>query len=182
MQKRSFLPVTRNSRHAVVAMTLAVLLGVSCRTESAQPADSLAPAVVKPTAGRFSLQDFTRLRWLEGSWRGRLPDGGYFYERYQILDDSTIAMRGFADSTFTRVADSARIGLRGGTIIDEGGSAPWVATRLDSSAVEFASTLDASNGFTWTRESPDRWTATLRSTDRQRRPRTTIYPMERIRR
>lgn len=48
-------------------------------------------------------------------------------------------------------------------------------------AVDFASTRDTSNGFTWTRESPDSWTAKLRSTDSQRRPRTTIYPMERIR-
>ena len=97
------------------------------------------------------------------------------------MDDSTIAMRGFPDSLFARVTDSSTIGLRGGTIASEGGSR-WVATRLDSSAVDFASARDASNNFTWVRESPDRWTATLRSVDKQGRAQTIVYPMERVRR
>jgi hypothetical protein len=185
MRNPSFLLIARHFCGRAAVMSLAVFVGASCSQGGEQGTDSLARAertAAQPTPGRYSLQQFQRLRWLEGDWRGRLPDGGSFYERYRLLDDSTIAMRGFADSTFTKVTDSARIALRGGTIIDEGGSAPWVATRLESNAVDFASTRDASNGFTWTRESPDRWTATLRSTDRQRRPQTTIYPMERIRR
>jgi hypothetical protein len=187
MRKRSFLPLGNDLYYGAVAMSLAVLFGVSCRTEarpeSERALDSAAraerPAAVQPAAGRYSLQDFRRLRWLEGSWRGKLPDGGHFYERYRVLNDSTIVMRGFADSTFASATDSARITLRGGTVADEGG-ARWVATRLDSSAVDFASERDASNNFTWVRESPDRWTATLRSTDRQGHAQTTVYPMERI--
>lgn len=62
------------------------------------------------------------------------------------------------------------------------GGSRWVATRLDSSAVDFASERNAANNFTWTKESPDRWMATLRSTDRDGRPRTTVYAMERVRR
>jgi hypothetical protein len=162
---------------SAVGAALFVLVVASCRKEAAPQEERAAP--VQPAAGQFTLQDFAPLRWLEGSWRGRLPDGGYFYERYRMLDDSTIVMHGFPDSTFATATDSARITLRGGTVADEGGSR-WLATRLDSSVVEFASERDASNGFIWARESSDRWKATLRSMNREKQLQTTIYPMERI--
>ena len=190
MGKLFLAPVGRGFLRGAAAATLVLPAGVSCRGDArsgnVRVADSgrvvLAQAGGRqPVAGRYSAQDFGRLRWLEGSWRGRLPDGGYFYERYRLLDDSTIAMRAFPDSLFARVTDSSNITLRGGTVADEGGTR-WVATRLDPDAVDFASEGNASNNFTWKRDSPDRWTATLRSNDAQGRQRTTVYPMERVRR
>jgi hypothetical protein len=191
MSRKSFWPTANAFRRGAAAATLAILSATSCRKEpdesgtlvySPDSAETTAASGVRqPVAGRYTLPDFARLRWLDGSWRGRLPDGGYFYERYRVMNDSTIAMRGFPDSLFARVTDSSTIGFRGGTISSEGGSR-WVVTRLDSSAVDFASERDASNNFTWVRESPDRWTATLRSVDRQGRAQTTVYPMERVRR
>ena len=130
--------------------------------------------------GRFTVQQFSTLRWVEGTWRGRLPDGGAFYERYRVVDDSTIAMQSFADSTLTVTSDSGRIALRDGTIADEGGAARWGATRVDSTGVEFAPMTGATNGFTWTKDRGDRWTATLIWTDKDGRLRTVVYPMERI--
>ena len=186
MGKKSFWPIANGFWSGAAAATLAVLANTSCRSESGErsadsAAGSVAADVGQPVPGRYTVQDFARLRWLDGSWRGRLPDGGYFYERYRLLNDSTIAMRGFADSLFARVTDSSSITFRGGAVASEGGTR-WVATRLDSSAVDFAAERNAANNFTWTRESADRWTATLRSTDRDGRPRTIVYPMERVRR
>jgi hypothetical protein len=189
MGGKSFLPTACWVRRGATAATLALVAGASCRTESGtvserspdSAAGTAASDVRQPVAGRYTLQDFARLRWLDGSWRGRLPDGGYFYERYRVMNDSTIGMRGFSDSLFARVTDSSSINFRGGTVTSEGGSR-WVATRLEPSAVDFASERNAANNFTWVRESADRWTATLRSTDRDGRPRTIVYPMERVRR
>jgi hypothetical protein len=128
------------------------------------------------------MADFRHLRWLEGRWRGTLPAGGYFYEQYRSLDDSTIAMHAFADSTFSRATDSARLTLRNAVIANEGIGARWVATQIDSSTVEFVPRVGASNGFGWARESANRWTATLHSTDSAGRMQHTVYPMERIER
>ncbi|HEV7838777.1 MAG TPA: hypothetical protein VGO75_11980 [Gemmatimonadaceae bacterium] len=125
------------------------------------------------------MADFARLGWLVGSWQGRLPDGRSFYERYRMLDDSTIKMRSFKDDTFSKATDSARITLRGGTITDEGG-ARWVATRLDSTGVDFASEHDASNNFTWARVSKNSWKAVLNSIDKKGQAQAVIYPMQRI--
>lgn len=143
------------------------------------PAAAGTTAAAQAAAGRFSPEDFARLRWLEGSWRGQLPDGGFFHERYRFVDDSTIAMHGFADSTFANATDSSRITLRGQTVANEG-AARWVATALDSAGAAFAPDRGASNYFTWTRESADRWTATLRSGSEPSR--TTVYAMERFKR
>jgi hypothetical protein len=125
----------------------------------------------------YSLRDFSHLRWLEGSWRGEVPNAGYFYEQYRLLDDSTLAMRGFADSTFTNPNDSADIMFRGGRIIDRSTKAQYAATRVDSSRVDFAPEKADNNHFSWVRESADRWTATLRSANGK----TIVYPMTRMR-
>jgi hypothetical protein len=126
----------------------------------------------------YTLQDFSKLRWLEGTWRGQIPKGGYFYETYRVLDDSTIAMRGYEDSTFTRANDSANIMFRAGRVIDTSTTAAYAATRLDTSRVDFAPTEHAANHFSWVRTSPDAWTATLRPAKGD----TVAYPMVRIRR
>ena len=146
----------------LVAACVALLATIGCNRDAKQTA-------------RFSAKGFGNLRWLEGDWRGQTPAGGYFYERYHFTDDSTIAMRGFEDSTFTRANDSATIVFRGGAVIDRGPKARWSATRLDAKGIDFAPVEGATNHFTWTRESANKWTAAIRPV--QGKP--TVYQMER---
>ena len=187
MIKRFFPPTARALFSGAAVAALVILAGVSCRGERRGTSADSAFATSShrpPVAGRYSVQDFGRLRWLDGSWRGRLPNGGFFYESYRLLDDSTILMSAFHDPEFSHASDSTLIVIRGGTVIDQS-NPRWLATRLDASGVDFASERDASNNFTWTTESPkspDRWTATLRSMGQDGRPRITVYPMERVRR
>ena len=171
------------SRPEYVIAALVVLTLAACAGDKEQeppPAAGSQRAAgqgAEPASGRYALTDFAQLRWLEGDWRGTLPDGGFFYERYRFVDDSTIVMHGFADSTFSAANDSARITLRGQTVANEGG-ARSVATALDSRSVSFAPTRPGSNHFTWTRDSEDAWTATLRPPGQA--PRITVYKLERI--
>lgn len=137
-------------------------------------------AADRPAVGRFTAADFARLRWIEGTWRGRLPDGRAFYERYRFVDDSTIAMQAFADSTLTSTSDSARIALRDGMIADEGGAARWAATRLDSTGAAFTPIEGATNAFTWIRDRGDRWSTALTWTDKHGEAHSVTYPMERV--
>jgi len=169
-------------RSFVLLMSLAIGACAGEGTpEASRPADSPATAAQsanpQPQPGRYTLADFGSLRWLEGSWRGALPDGGYFYERYHFVDDSTIVMHGFADSTFSTPNDTSRISLRGQTVASEG-SSRYVATALGSRSVSFAPTRAGANHFTWSRDSENAWTATLRSAGEP--PRTTVYKLERV--
>ena len=167
-------------------MSVVLVAGISCRTEKPATAENAQgsstqkkPTPVPAAAGKYALKDFVSLGWLVGSWQGRLPDGGSFYERYRWVDDSTIKMRSFKDDTFSKATDSSRIMLRAGTVADEGG-ARWLATRLDSTGVDFASEHDASNNFTWAKQSRNSWKAVLNSIDRNGKAQSVIYPMQRI--
>lgn len=127
---------------------------------------------------RYSPEQFAILRWIEGDWRGELPKGnGFFYERYQFVDDSTIAMHGFEDSAFRVPNDSATIVYRDSVVIDRGPKAEWSATRLDAKGIDFAPMHGATNRFSWNRESADKWTAAILPA----KGKSVVYRMERIR-
>jgi hypothetical protein len=162
---------------AFVAL-LASGCGKDGRSGDSAVAGAGAPAAAPP--GRFAMGDLGKLRWIAGQWRGRMPNNEYFYERYTFVDDSTIVMHALSDPTFTRVTDSSRIVLRGGTLTNDGGTARWVATRLDSTGVDFSPAAGATNYFTWTRGNDREWTATLRWTDQQGAPQTVTYSLQRV--
>ena len=165
---------------ALIGAAAAFLLLVACADSAKQSADSAsgrAGNAVPSEVTRYSREQFAILRWIEGDWRGELPKGGYFYERYRFVDDSTIAMRGFEDSTFTTPNDSATIVFRDSVVTDRGPKAEWAATRLDAKGIDFAPTKGATNRFSWNRESADKWTAGILPA----RGNPTVYRMERLR-
>ena len=159
-----------------------VIILNACRGDGKRSADSSSVRAGDTVAGdvafsRSSPADFATLRWIEGDWRGQIPSGAYFYERYRFADDSTIVMHGFEDSTYSLPNDSATIVLRDGVVTDRGGKARWSATRLDARGIDFAPVEGAKNRFSWNRESSDKWTATIRPV----RGNATTYRMERVR-
>jgi hypothetical protein len=170
-------------RATLLCSTIACLIPLilaSCNGDSTRSADSSSAAVsdtAPSNATRFSPATFATLRWIEGDWRGQVPNGAHFYERYRFADDSTIVMRGFEDSTFSFPNDSATIVFRNGVVTDRGGKARWSAIRLDTTGVEFAPGQGATNHFEWTRKSADKWTAAIRPA----KGNPTVYEMERVR-
>jgi hypothetical protein len=165
----------------ISAVSLALVTLVACGDRKVPPIQTIdmqnAP---DSAAGRYSIFDFRNLRFLEGRWRGSMPDGKPFFEEYRFLDDTTILRRGFPDSTFAKASDSSRVQLRDSTVSNEGGTARWAATRLDSLGADFSPSYGASNTFTWAKESPTRWIATLRFTNKEGRPETVTYPMVKV--
>lgn len=164
----------------VLPLALAAVASVACGDKSGKPTDSTAVTVSTPNAPKFVPADFARLRWMQGRWRGQMPSGDFFYEQYSFVDDSTMQMYAFSDPTWTQRSDSSRIVLRGGTVANDGGDARWVATRLDSTGIDFAPEKGAINFFTWTRGTETDWTASVRWTDQQGKPQNLVYPMHRM--
>lgn len=176
----------KTSAGNVAVMTALLALAVACSKAddriavdtADRVAGGLAPAAAVP--GTYTLDDFRRLRWLDGRWRGFMADGKTFYEQYRVVNDSTIVKHSFADSTFTNQSDSSRVQLRGGRISDESANSTWVVTRLDSTGVDFAPQRNATNYFTWAQESPTAWNATLRWTDNGGRPQSVVYALHKF--
>jgi hypothetical protein len=127
-----------------------------------------------------TVAQFRELGWLEGSWRG--SGGGYsgFYEEYRAIDDSTIRMRAFSDSTFQTPTDSSRFELRDGVVVNtKGGQPKYRAVLVQADRIQFRPIGATAGGFSFKRDTPDQWTATLH-------PSTpggaeTVYVMQRIR-
>jgi hypothetical protein len=164
----------------VCFVALVTVVAVACSRADSPPKDYQQAAVpAQPVPLTFTAADFKKLAWIEGAWRGRMPTGAYFHELYHVIDDSTMVEAGYTDSTFRTKRDSATIALRGGVILD-GPTAPWKATRLDSTMVEFQKPNSKSH-FTWTRKSMDSWTAQIFSTDTAGVEHSIIYDMERVR-
>ena len=132
------------------------------------------PAGAPPgTPARVTPAEFRALHWIQGSWRGRMPDGRYFYERYTVADDSTIVVQMLADSTFVRVTGTDSIVHRAGAVRYDGS----VAMRLDDTGVSFGRADAPGQGFAFTRAGRG-WTAVIRSTGGDGRPRFVTYQME----
>jgi hypothetical protein len=141
---------------------LVVCLGFAgaCQREREQRPPSPDPPA--PVAVRVSAEQFRALAWLDGRWRGTMPDGKPFFEGYRMLNDSTVRSYDYPDSTAVVPSDSGAISLRGGELVTGSGGREWVATELGEGFARFEPRRGAKNSFTWQRTGPDAWTATLR--------------------
>jgi hypothetical protein len=174
----------RRSTATPVLAALAALAAAACGPPPRAPAAPAPapPAAAPQAAARLTRADLRGLRWIEGSWRGSGAGQAPFYERYRFVDDSTLVVDSFADSTLAPVGESTRFELRGGRLGNAGTAVRWVASRLDARSVDFVPVAGARNTFTWRYESPDRWTALLHWPASDTRPaRDATYTMERMR-
>ena len=142
----------------------------------------LVPPAEEPQQGPANVtrQQFRQLQWIEGSWRG--SGGAYpaFFEEYRLLNDSTIKMRSFSDSTLRVATDSSVIEWRNGRVQSRSVRSTYVAVTFTPSSVRFAQPGRAEGGHPFTRVSADEWTATLHPASSGDRP--TVYTLRRIRR
>ena len=170
-------------RISVVSLAFALVTVVACRDEKVPAVQTVdVTRDVPKEAGKFGFEKFRHLRFLEGRWRGSMSDGKPFFEEYRFLDDTTILKLDYPDSTFAKASDdSSRIVLRDSTVANEGKTSRWVASRVDSLGADFVPHFGATNTFTWAKESPTKWLATLRWTDRNGQPQSVVYPMVKVR-
>ncbi len=171
-------------KRSIILVSAAFVVTAACSPKgdaSEEKAESSAASVIpKPNAAPVTAKQFAELKWIEGYWRGAAPDGPPFHERYVFSDDSTISMYVYPDSTFTAPNDSARIILRGGVIRDSGRAASWVASRVDSTGLDFEPEWGATNTFTWAKDG-DSWTATIQSGSGASKA-VAVYRMRRVNR
>ncbi len=122
---------------------------------------ALAPGCASQDAG-VTVSQFQQLKWLEGAWRGSGGAYAAFYEEYRSIDDSTIHMRSFSDSTLQAATDSSRFELRQGVVVSSrDGQTQYQAVMVQPDRIQFRRPGATSGGFTYTRNTPDQWTATL---------------------
>jgi hypothetical protein len=147
-------------RLRAIALTLIIV---------AAPANAQTPGGDAPA--RITLEQFKGLRFLEGSWKGSGYQPGPFYESYRFINDSTIAMFGWTDSTFSKKSDSTRYLFRNGQVRSGDGRAALM--RIDSLGYHFQTISGQRYGWSFRPLSPDRWQAVLNQG-------RTIYTLDRV--
>lgn len=153
--------MNRSCRTATVFL-LVCACGRDVHTDRAQSSDSAQAG----TTHRHTLADFQALRYLEGDWRGSGYEGGPFYESYRFVNDSTIEMTAWTDSTMTVAREQSQYLLRDGMIRTDKGAR---LLNVDEEGHHFQA---ASYGWTFSPVSPDRWRARVGP--------STIYTMDRV--
>jgi len=162
-----------HSFRALIVAAIAVAAGAPISVASGQSSQRGQPTTP------FGLGDLGKLRWMEGTWKATASGEQTFYERYKFLNDSTIEITYYNDSTFSRATGNGRVYLSVGRIYHTFGPGRWGATTVDSAGVYFVPQTNAQNTFAWSRKSGDAWTATLR-TGYSGRERVTVYEMQRV--
>jgi hypothetical protein len=127
----------------------------------------------------FNVNDFAKLRWLEGTWEGTSPGEHTFYERAHFVNDSTVALTYYDDPQLSHQTGEGRVYLTVGRVYHTFGPNRWGATHLDGSNVHFIPQVVAHNSFDWVVHSPDSWTATIRDAVAGREH-VIVYEMKRI--
>jgi hypothetical protein len=143
-----------------------------------QRSEAQASSRGQPTTA-FAVADFSKLRWLEGSWAGTAADARDVFERCHFVNDTTVDITYFADSTFTHETGTGRLYLSVGRIYHTMGPNRWGATHVDSRSVYLVPQANVQSSLSWTRQSNDEWTATLRA-GFVGRERVTVYHMRRV--
>jgi hypothetical protein len=127
----------------------------------------------------FGPNDFGKFRQLEGTWKATSPGEKTYYERYHFANDSTIEITYYSDSTFSKETGNGRVYLSVGRVYHTFGPGRWGATSVDSTGAYFVPQVNAQNSFAWSFQSPDSWTATMRS-GFSGRERVTVYTLDRV--
>ena len=131
----------------------------------------------RPAAKNLSTADISKLRWIEGTWRGSGVDQKPFFERYRFENDSTLAVDSFPDEKLDKVEDTSRFELKDGRF----GNGSYVASSIDDNGINFEPLANANNSFRWERVSENVWKATLQWPAKGDKPaRERVYNMERI--
>ena len=149
----------------VFAIASAICVGSGTMSAQAQPAN-------------VTREQFRQLRWIDGQWRG--SGGAYpsFFEEYRFVNDSTIRMRAFSDSTLRVVRDSSTIEFRNGTVQSRSARSLYDVIELAPTTIRFARRGATTGGHTFARVSADEWTATLHPATPGGQ--ATVYTMRRL--
>ena len=128
----------------------------------------------------FTPADLSRLRFLEGRWRGEGPDGRPFYEAYDFPEPARLRSRRYPDAEFSAPTDGSTVALEDGEIVSRWGAFTWRAVEVAAGRACF-DPVDAPSSFCWRRVDDDHVDVVQRWTDEDGRGQTYTVTLERVR-
>jgi len=112
----------------------------------------------------FSLDDFDKLRFLQGRWQGVSPDHKEFFEEYARPEPGVLHSRRYDSAAFTNAAEGATITWQDGEVLSRWNEFTWRAAEIHPDSATFTP-VNAPGTFVWqvvdeaTLEATQRWNA-----------------------
>ena len=138
----------RYSKSLAFALTVVVLLVVSCRAKTA-------------SSQKITVADLEKVKWIEGTWRGSGDAEKPFFERYRFENGSTLAVDNFTDETLKTVDDTTRFELKDGRFASTGEKSRWALSQITVDAATFVPIVGAKNTFVWQNNKDGSWKAVM---------------------
>ena len=139
-----------------------------------------ACAASPPHRPRLTQDDFKRLDFLEGRWRGVGPDGVGFYEQYDFPTPAMLRSQRYADAAFSAPTDSSTVTFANGEVISAWGKYRWKAAEITATRACFAP-VQAPSAFCWEKTGADSVQVTQRWVDDKGQEQEVTMPMTRVR-
>jgi hypothetical protein len=127
----------------------------------------------------FTDADFAHLRFLEGRWVGKGPDGSDFYEEYSFPNGTEMRSNRYPDATFTTSTDGSVVALHDGQVMSTWKEFTWKASALVPGNACFAP-VNAPSSFCWERVSNSEVHVTQRWSDEKGAPHEYVVPLRRL--
>ncbi len=139
------------------------------------------PKAMAGTAVAVTKAQLTSLRWIEGTWRGTGGGVPSFAESYKFVNDTTIEISFYTDSTAAKVTGTGKMFLTSNQLFYAGNGTEYVATKIAPNAVTFVPKgTNGKNQLEWTMTSPTQWTAVLKGGTGEVTPVLVTYTMAKI--
>lgn len=98
----------------------------------------------------FSIDDFEKLQFLTGRWKGQSADGKEFYEEYVRSTPTVLRSQRATSPDFADRTDGSLIALEASEIVSTWGELSWRATEIGQDYATFEP-VTAPSQFTWRR-------------------------------
>lgn len=146
-------------RIAFIFLLAFVSLLVGCSVNNIT--DTNVPAVTVNWKKNVTVDDISRIKWLEGTWRGTGEGQEPFYERYSF-NGTVLTEESFADASLTTVKDSARYALVNGEFRYTTTDARRVAaSEITDDHIQFVPVVGGGNAYRFELLSEGKWRAVL---------------------
>lgn len=126
----------------------------------------------------FTSNDFEHLKFLEGRWIGKAPDGSAFYEEYTFTGQDTMRSDRHADSTYSKSTDKSKVALQSGQVTSTWNEFTWIASEIGPGKACFEP-VNAPSSFCWERKSDTEVHVTQRWKDEKGAPQEYVVPLRR---
>lgn len=115
------------------------------------------------------IQELDKMKWLEGTWKGKVDSVNFFYESWKRKNDTVYLNYGIhIQGSDTILSESTPLGIHKGIImLSTEDSSGWHLTDVSEDEINLSiNDPKVINLITWRHTKDDRWIATLKTKDK----------------